>query len=197
MTIIVDPIFTLLGLGSGIAGLFILYRAWLENERSTKLLAAGWAALLGSLVFWIYAGGADRGIALGLIVICLGALCFVGHSAAQQPANQTKVARKKKPSQKPPQAASFAQWGRSIGIILFLGPICGLLAFLIAMGVYEALDMVGTERANSLVTALFLFPILWAIIVSFCLISTRRIWKAAVLLCAPLLSAALIFVGYA
>lgn len=193
MTIAIIPVFALFGLGSGIAGLLILYRAWLQKERSTALLSAGWAALLGSFIFWIYAGGVDRGVALGLIANCLAALCFVGYSAAKQPAIKTKPAQKRNPVQQNKQGVSSAQLVKSIGGILFLGPVCGILAFTIAMGIYESLDIVGTEKANSLVTGLFAFPIIWSAIVSFSLISKRKLLKKIIFLFAPLLSVALIF----
>lgn len=194
MNIVIDSVFALVGLGSGMIGLLLLYKSWSQTERSPALLGPGWALLLLSLFLWTYAGGADRGIALGLIVNSLLALCFVGYSASTQPPRKQKPAREKSPKQKSDQTGQ-AEWVKAFGYILFLGPVCGVIAFAIAMGIYQTLDMAGTEKANSLVSGLFAFPIIWAAIVSFCLISRGKHLKMAILVGAPLFSGALLLAG--
>lgn len=159
---IVEFICALIGTGLSGLGLFSLYRAWKGHPNRQLLSYSGWAMLLLALLFWGASGGKDRGIALGAIVISLQALLFVTYQAlldkAPAKASKSRKARNIKLSEK----VGFFGYSRRIGTALWITLGCGALSFLTAIGLHEMLWQWGVHASNSLVLALFIFPILWA-----------------------------------
>ena len=157
-----DLIFALIGSGLSALGLFALYRAWKGHPKKQRLSYLGWGVLFLALVFWAFAGGKDRGIALGIIVVSLQALLFVAYQAFID-----KAPKKKRAAPKPRKIRSDEKLGLAVlfkrgGKSLWVSVGCGALSFLTAIGLHELFWNSGMHASNSLVLALFIFPILWA-----------------------------------
>lgn len=187
-----------IGVIAALGGLIALYFSWLRSDRSLSLVTAGWALMALSLILWAYAAGPDRGVAIGLIMICFLALILVRTSALNQERSavaQKQSARHRKINGKPGNGTKWMAAIRGLGWILFLGPVFGLIAFAATMGFYEAMLLLQVSEADSLVSGLFLFPILWAALTVFWMISQRHRLKQYLLVLIPAFSAALIFEG--
>jgi hypothetical protein len=188
--------FAILGTGMAFIGLLGLYLAWRSHGAPRWHILGAWGGLIVSLICWSFAGGIDRGLALGAIVICLLALGFIAFTAlsSEKGGRRGGLRRRSMPDRK------GTVWGRfpqKIGFTLLAGPIAGLASYITAMGLHQALSMLGWHPANSLVMVLFIFPILWGVIATLVLISKRRSTFVSCLLGAPLVSAALIALGSA
>jgi hypothetical protein len=190
----VEIICALTGTGLSGLGLFSLYRAWKGHPNKQLLSYSGWAMLLLALLFWGAAGGKDRGIALGAIVISLQALLFVTYQAFLD--NAPKKARRRKIRKiKPTEKLSAIIIVRRIGTGLWVTLGCGALSFLTAIGLHELLWQTGVHASNSLVLALFVFPILWAGLSALSLTSHKRAMKLGTYALLGLSSTAILFIG--
>lgn len=188
--------FAILGTGMAFIGLLGLYLAWRSRGAPRWHILAAWGGLAVSLVCWAFAGGMDRGLALGAIVICLLALCFIAFTAL----SSGKEGRRGVQRRRSMPDRKGTVWGRlpqKAGFALLAGPVAGLASYITAMGLYQALSMLGWHPANSLVMVLFIFPILWGVVATLVLLSKRRSTFVSCLLGAPLVSAALIALGSA
>lgn len=174
---VADSICALTGTGLSGLGLFALYTAWKGHAKKQMLSYVGWLALLLALIIWAFAGGKDRGVALGMSVISIQALLFVAYQAfidkAPKKAPKSKRAKKLHPSEK----ASFVVLSKRIGTMLWVSVGCGALSFAAAIALHELLWQSGVHASNALVLALFIFPIIWAILSAFALTSQRRALK--------------------
>jgi hypothetical protein len=190
----VEIICALIGTGLSGLGLFSLYRAWKGHPNKQLLSYSGWAMLLLALLFWGAAGGKDRGIALGAIVISLQALLFVAYQAFLD--NAPKKARRRKIRKiKPTEKLSAMIIVRRIGTGLWVTLGCGALSFLTAIGLHELFWQSGMHASNSLVLALFVFPILWAGLSALSLTSHKRAMKLGTYGLLGLSSTAILFIG--
>lgn len=171
---ILHLISALIGTGLATMGLFALYRAWKGHPNRQLLTYSGWALLLVALLFWAFASGKDRGVALGAIVISFQALLFVAYQAFIDKAHKKPLKARKTRSSKPAEKIGFRVVSRRIGTGLWVSLGCGALAFLTAIGLHEVLWQSGVHASNALVSALFLFPLLWAALSAFSL--TSRKW---------------------
>ncbi|WP_416878403.1 hypothetical protein [Litorimonas sp.] len=190
----VEIICALIGTGLSGLGLFSLYRAWKGHPNKQLLSYSGWAMLLLALLFWGAAGGKDRGIALGAIVISLQALLFVAYQAFLD--NAPKKARRRKIRKiKPTEKVGALVVTRRIGTALWVTLGCGALSFLTAIGLHELLWQTGVHASNSLVLALFVFPILWAGLSALSLTSRKRAMKLGTYALLGLSSTAILFIG--
>lgn len=154
-------------------GLFALYKAW-QNKNSPSLYVwGGWFLILLALLAWAMAGGKDRGVALGMIIIILQALSFVSYQAIQDTAptrtNKARKTRHIKKEKKPPFV-----FFKTLMASLWVSLGCGILSFLTAMGLHEVFWQFGFHASNSLVIALFSFPVIWATFISLSLTSYHQ-----------------------
>lgn len=151
--------YAIAGTIAGIIGVGLLRFSWLNKKKSLPKVVAGWLAILLSSVLWGYAGGPDRGTAMGIMTIGVVALgfCFIP-SLRQEKASKAKINR----TQRNVEDGSSPTIFKNIGlfILLFLG--CGIASFVAALGSYELMLLSGISLANGLVWALFLFPCIWA-----------------------------------
>ncbi len=182
-------------LASVLIGLFALRKSWKLPVRSLPLVWLGWALIVLSLVLWAYIGGHDRGVALGLISFCFAALVFVGYSAFL---DKPKARNRKQPSPRSKAQAErtatltyFKRFG--IGVWVVLG--AGVVSFIAALGVHDLMLLLGVHASSSLVTGLFLFPILWASFSGFLLIVKRPLSKTGVLTAVTAIGAGLLVMG--
>lgn len=158
-------------------GLFTLYTAWNAKRIRREQRITGWLTLIASLVLWAYAAGKDRGVAIGLIVFSLLALCIIAWQAYKDKSLNKRAGRQKTSRTKSaPSTTRISKRDYAVRVLIalwvFLG--CGLLAFLVAISIHESLWQLNVHASNSLVTTLFLFPILWSTFSAFSLISHNK-----------------------
>ncbi len=169
----IDLTFALIGSALSALGLFALYQAWKGHPKKRILSYVGWAMLFSALALWAISGGKDRGIALGIIVVSLQALLFVAYQALLD-----KAPRKKRKAQNPRRISvveptGFAVLFKRAGKAVWVSVGCGALSYLTAIGLHEVFWQSGMHASNSLVLALFIFPILWAALSAFSLTSYK------------------------
>ncbi len=157
-----DLIIALMGTGLSALGLFALYRAWKGHTKKKLLSYLGWAALFFAVILWAVSGGKDRGVALGIIVISLQALLFVAYQAFIDKTPKKKRKAKKARKLSTPEKVGFTVFSKRAGKALWVSLGCGALSYLTAIGLHEIFWQSGMHASNSLVLALFIFPILWA-----------------------------------
>jgi|GEM_PF-1222300 len=157
-----ELIFAFIGSGLSALGLFALYRAWKGHAKKKLLSYLGWAALFLAVILWAVSGGKDRGVALGIIVISLQALLFVAYQAFIDKAPKKKRGAPKLRKMQSEEKLGLAVLSRRAGKALWVSVGCGALSYLTAIGLHELFWNSGMHASNSLVLALFIFPILWA-----------------------------------
>ncbi len=165
-------------IGSALSGLglFALYKAWRDKNTHALYIWGGWGLILSALIAWAIAGGKDRGVALGMIIIIFQALIFIGYQAAQDKAQNKPSKTPKRRHIEREKTSPFAVIkALTTGLWVSLG--CGTLSFLTAMGLHEVFWLSGFHASNALVMALFLFPIIWAVLISLSLTSYRQKMK--------------------
>jgi len=187
----------------GIAGtllawfaLFIIFKAWKDKAVRQDLRILGWGLMLLSLIIWAFATGKDRGVAIGLIVICLSALMIITIQAYPDKSNKKHYEnRQKKKTAKPVYSLKLKGLVRRASIIAWVTLGCAAVSFVVAMGLHELLWQSGVHASNSLVIVLFIFPILWAACSAFSLISQNIKLKAGVFTAVPVL-ALIVLIGF-
>lgn len=182
------------GTGLGFIGVSLLWNAW-KRRGATQLTWGGWFLIIAAVIAWGYASGKGRGLAIGSILISLQALAFIIFNAWSE--RGTK--RKSKPLKKVPQVLSekvdWTVYASRIGMACLVGPIAGIISFSAALGLHEVLGMMQVEAANAFAISVYVFPIVWASLSIFLLISTRSVFKTVVLSCMALLSALALVLG--
>lgn len=183
-------------------GLFALRQAWTKRQNQTErqmrrnLTLLGWGGILLALIIWsLSAGGADRGVAWGIIIVSIQALFFIAYSAAQDKTPRKAVKPVKIRDQTAQSKITFILILKRCGTFLLASVLCGTVAFLTALGLHEIMGLAGAHASNSLVTALFFFPIIWAALASFVLITQSRRLRWSVLLGCALIAGLLLFLG--
>ena len=73
--------YALMGVVASIFGVGALWFSWVNKKKSLPMVICGWALILVSLVLWAFAGGGDRGTAMGLMALGTVALGFVSFNA--------------------------------------------------------------------------------------------------------------------
>ena len=190
-----ELIFALVGSGLSALGLFTLYRAWKGHPKKQRLSYSGWVALLLALILWAFAGGKDRGIALGIIVVSFQALLFVGYQAFLDKTPKKKRKPQKNRKLSTPERAGFTVFSKRAGKLIWVSVGCGALSYLTAIGLHELFWQSGMHASNSLVLALFIFPILWALLSAFSLTSHKAGLKLGIYAFLGVSSAAILYLG--
>ena len=80
-------------------------------------------------------------------------------------------------------------------MFLYVGLLMGLMAFIGALGFHEVMIFAGATMSDSLVLALFVFPMLWAAIAAYFLIGGAKLKKSIYLTAVPLFGTVLLMVG--
>ena len=70
-------IYAVVGIIAGIIGIGTLWFSWVNKKKSLPIIVCGWLIIILSLILWGYAGGTDRGVAMGLMMLGVIALCFI------------------------------------------------------------------------------------------------------------------------
>ena len=177
------------------AGLFVLRRSWKLPARSVPLVWLGWALIVLSLVLWANVGGHDRGVALGLIVFCFAALAYIGYGAFMDKPSVSKRKQSSSSLRAQSETTSILTYFKRFGVGVWVVFGAGIISFIAALGVHDLMLILGVHASSSLVTGLFLFPILWALFSGFMLIVKRPLWKAGVLTAVAAAGAGLLIIG--
>lgn len=163
--------YAIFGVFSAFIGVFLLYKAWQSKKNRIDLRILGWGFLIASLVSWAFSAGHDRGVALGLIIICLTPLIFITLQAYKdkpiaRAVGMTPVNKTKKNNKTNLFLVTIKYVWVSIG--------CGFVALISSIAIHEILWQQTIHTANSLVFTLFLFPIFWASYSSYTVISKNK-----------------------
>ena len=168
-------IYAVAGLITATIGLGMLWYSWVNKKKSLPLIILGWSIILLSLVLWAYAGGADRGTAMGLMALGVLALGFVFVPAFKKgEVRRKKISRPVKVDLNE-QASKSSKILKNTGLFFLLFLICGITSLISALGIYEILLFSSVELSTGLVWALFLFPCLWTALAIHMLMSKK--WK--------------------
>lgn len=150
------------GIAAAIGGMFLLRKAWRKRFDTNLEVFGGSLLILFSVTAWSQTSGADKGAALGIIVIVIMGGLTVLMTALQTPKRPRKEERRlpERTVENSPDVALI--WLRRIynGILLFL--ITGLAAVFTSAGLFMLLRWVGMEHSANLTLIAFLFSILWA-----------------------------------
>ncbi|MEP2102200.1 MAG: hypothetical protein ABJP02_11900 [Parasphingorhabdus sp.] len=145
-----------------IGGIFLLRKAWQKRLNAGLEALGGSLLVLFSLIAWSQTSGADKGAALGIIVVVITGGLAVSMTALQVPKRAKREGR-----QVPERASEHPQVGPVLwllriynGILLFL--ITGLAAVFISAGLFILLRWFGMEHSANLTLIAFLFSILWS-----------------------------------
>lgn len=187
-------------------GVGLLYATW-RSVFPGMGRVLGWGSILLGAFVWSTQTGADRGIALALIFLCVVGLCFVGTSAMAalfaRPSSTPAIASQRKRSLEKPLVHSGKPNGfwvfslnirRRIALFFLTGPAAALLALTAALASHQALLRWGVDAANALVTELFLFPVLWGCLAVWCLMACHLWRRSAQMAAFQCLAAAVLFV---
>lgn len=180
------------GAGLGFGGIFLLWSAW-KRRGATKLAWIGWLLIVSALFVWAVAGGHDRGVALGAIVISLQALAFIGFGMLSDGRSKTKPV--KQVTQQITEKTAWTVYLSRIATTCLVLPIAGGISFLTALGLHELLGMVKVEAANAFAISVYMFPVIWASLSVFLLISQRIVFKTVLLFAMIVLSALVLVLG--
>ncbi|QTD56800.1 hypothetical protein [Parasphingorhabdus cellanae] len=149
------------GLAAATAGIFLLRSSWQQRHKTPARLVFGWLCILGSIIAWSQTSGADKGSALGIIVVVVIAVLAVTVTAVQAPIRERRAARvsQNKPdqTQKPGYARAVKWWDG-----LLVGPIAGLSAMSVSTLLFVSNRSIGMEHTANLTVAMFAFPLVWA-----------------------------------
>ncbi|MEM0930316.1 MAG: hypothetical protein AAGI89_13600 [Pseudomonadota bacterium] len=144
------------------AGALALQHAW-ANRGATKFsVAAGWVLIALSIFVWGQTSGADRGTALGLVMLVVTFSTAIAVRVMKSP---TRSAHGKAGRSVPPTTTAGLGrlgWMRRVFVGFLVGPLAGLAALSVTTIVYAALDAGGAEPGGNLVVAFFVFPLSWA-----------------------------------
>lgn len=168
-------------LGSIIA----LRLAWSGTRHASISKKIGWAGLFVSLILWSLAEGGDRGVAVGLVAMVIAAIVTLGFEALRQNYFETDQNRSRKANSKQRRNSRATDKPTSITktlSILTTMLVSGIAAYGIAIGVHEIAWSYGMHASNALVIALFAFPILWSVFLSYFLVGRQITVKAVLLL---------------
>ncbi len=166
----------LMGFGAvamSLTGIGLLFGGWSRHSGVATL--AGWVTLLSSTPLWMHVGGADRGIALGLLTVMLGAFALIATTAdwRKRPKTQNRC--------EPARRAVAAPRNNAVAIIGFVccaGPLSAAAAIAVALAIGTWIPM---QEANRLVAIGMLTPLLWGAAAVASLYAARPYFAATVL----------------
>ena len=185
-------IWQLIGICLSISGVLSLYLGWKRKHRSWPHILSGWSLLLGSILAWGQTSGADKGAALGIIVVVL-----TGMTAVAVIAVKTPVKARRKPRKTATQGnmqASLWHEGLSITASILAIVIVGMIASIAACtAMFLTNRAVGVEHTANIILTMFAFPTLWAGLATYMGYSHNTVGKIRLLLGLVLVSCAVIF----
>ncbi|GAA0477579.1 hypothetical protein GCM10009096_19340 [Parasphingorhabdus litoris] len=152
----------LTGIVSAIGGVYLLHKAWHKRFGANLEIIGGVLLILFSIIAWVQTSGADKGTALGIIVLIIVGGLAVLISALQTPKRKAKEGRSPSEHVLSASSAGAMVWLQRIyhGLLLFL--LSGLAAVSVSSALFMMFRWLGMEHSVNLTIAAFAFSILWA-----------------------------------
>lgn len=146
---------------ASVCAIACLWWAWRRPSIDWRLRALGLVLLGAALLAFMYPLGADRGAAIGvLVLVCAGLLALSVQSLATPARSNTQP---RPPRAREPNVQDGpARWRTWAGAAL-IGLGSGLGALYLSALIHLALQRGGLDAAANLVLAMCLFPLLWAL----------------------------------
>jgi len=144
-----------------ILGGALLFAASRRRGAGGLFVPLGWTAIVAALFCSSKTSGADRGVALGIIVVIAVVALFLLVMALRSPRRSSKP-RSGKAAAPSTVELGCRGWGRRIFVGVLLGPIAGIAALSLSAGVYVFFAKAGISPDNNLVAVFFVFPLAWA-----------------------------------
>lgn len=175
-------------LAAGAFGAFLLRRSWLRRDGAVAaFVAGGWAVILGGLVAAALVIGPVKGLALGLVMEGIGALCVVWLGRVRR-----KAGRARETEVAPEPLEEPGRWWRGVLRTLLAGPLGMTAAMAVAFCITVYLP--GDPRTRIIVGGL-LMPVLWGLAMTWTLADRRLLRATAVLVGTSVVGLGLAFVG--
>lgn len=172
-----DWILIVLGLCACVAGVFALRLAWRlrAGDPATRRiwLAGSWGGVLAATILLSSAYGAERGVALALVILALAALVVVALNLTRRPDRAQRDGVALAPSRR------GARIWRGAFRFLLAGPISGVAAIGIALAFTLKAPL---GEVDKLILGGSLVPILWGAGMAWTLADDRILRAAAALL---------------
>lgn len=146
-----------LGSLCAILSIGVLRVAWSRPRRVSALNLTGWGLMLAGLVLSAQAHGA-WGLTVAALAATGAALLLLVPDAIAARAPPKRSAVRSKPERAPLRLA------RRIATFLLTVPLGFVVALVLSVSCYALADLAGWHRADSVMLALMLLPILWAIL---------------------------------
>lgn len=150
-----------------------------------------WVCILGGIVLWSQVGSADWGVATATILFISVAMILLGFNAGTAFMNR-EAKRKTVGSTYKPQASDEIPPGvyaKRLSTFFLAGPVGGGVVIILTLSVFELLQSLGVETANSTVTTFFLAPLLWTAIATWMVIDNAIMRNVTLLFCCAALGA--------
>lgn len=193
---------SLTGIMALAAGVLALRFAWGrkgsgKTGRHWPSVTAGWTLTAAGLTC-LALGGADRAVAVGVLIFILFASVAVGVTAiATSPARRSKRQGPARPDHNRANRAAQSETSSLtaglctafLGTVLLVGPLSGVAAVLSAALLFRLSDAGGMAPANSVIIALMGAPMVWTVLVAIVL-SAKKQGQAAFLVLAVALAGA-------
>ena len=142
-------------------GVLLLYLGWKRKRRSWPHIVAGWGFVLGAIIAWGQTSAADKGTALGIIVVVLTGLAALAIIAVKTPVKARRKPRKA--AIQGPVQASLWHEGLSMTASILAIVIVGMIASIAACtAFFLANRAAGVEHTANIIVTMFAFPTLWA-----------------------------------
>lgn len=174
-------------------GIYLLQAAWLVRSGNALRLAAGWGAILVSILAWASTTHPDKGAAYGTVAFMLAAMAFLVRpylGGKRRPANgkSDRIAE--------PPSSGWAGTLHHVASGFLIGPVSGLSALALCTAGFAAMKAAGVEHTANMVTAMIAFPLLWACLAVLAGFDPRLWRKGAIILALGLAAAAWLVLGH-
>ena len=162
-------------------GMWLLHAAWLSPGR-WGYVPGGWTLIVGAILAWSFTSGADKGAALGFIVIVLIALGFLLANALRSDIRPDRSAHTQASSQGGDGGLYWQTIMRRVWIGLLIGPLAGLASLSIATAAFVVLQATTLEHTANLTIVSFGLPLVWAALAVYIGYDTRLVRKSVAVL---------------
>ena len=174
-------------------GIYLLQAAWRARTGNALRLAAGWSAIIVSILAWAVTTHPDKGTAYGTIAFMLVAMAFLV---------RPYLGRKRRPASvrsdrmAEPPSSGWAGTLHQVAAGFLIGPVSGLSALALCTAGFAAMKAAGVEHTANMVTAMIAFPLLWASLAVLAGFDPRLWRKSAIILALGLAPAAWLVLGH-
>lgn len=173
-------------------GVLLLRFAWAGQQRSLALNLLAWSGLSLGLLFGAHAAGA-WGFSISSLVAMASAFLVLAYAALTAPPDKAKPSARR--AHVLPDTGEALHLGRRFGTFALSVPAALMASLLTAVAARTVADWAGWQEANSIVLALFITPLLWAVLLFALLINPRRPAQLAMLGIPSAISGLILLVG--